>query len=273
MLWTPPIGFGAIQTNLIATPSSTGLNGTTCTGGVAHTKGSWTQAIASTNFDVQWIDLIIGVTGSATTATECLLDVGLGPATEVVVMSNLLAGYVGRADAAGNTPFIRGISVPFFIPRGTRISTRCQGVQASKTINVMLFLHGGARGPLPSFTRIDDYGTSLAASRGTSHTPGNTGAESAWANIGATTSRAYDAVMLMATGFGTAQNGRYYNWEIGYSSTSLGEYMTVTSTNEFSTQAPLTPVFQQVPSGTQLQARAECSSTAQACDVALYGLA
>ena len=51
-------------------------------------------------------------------------------------------------------------------------------------------------------TGMDAYGIDTASSMGTAHTPGDTGAESAWADIGAPLSRNYKGFLVIPQGRG-----------------------------------------------------------------------
>lgn len=102
-------------------------------GGTAHTKGSWTQIVASTSRPIRQLLLMFGgaiEAGPPTPATpdrtyeSWLWDIGIGAATaEKIIIPNL--GVVVSALADALTEPVFG---PFDvnIPAGTRISARCQ---------------------------------------------------------------------------------------------------------------------------------------------------
>lgn len=268
--WLTQTQFAGWQTNLPATPSTTQWGTRLTASGTAHTKGSW-ATLATCTYDVHGFWL--GIAGSATSATRTdqLMDLGIGTAgsPEVTILPNLLTGWNSAPNLGPRLMYI-----PIFLPRGTILQGRIQALIASDTLDVTVWLQGGASGmPGPLFAGADAYGIDTANSIGTSHTPGNTGAESTEANIGSTTSRRYGAVMLGLGGTlaDTTMSTIAYHWELRIGSVTVAEWYSCAHTTE-AQQGPFPPApfLTQVPSGTQLQVRAEASGTAEAQDVAFY---
>lgn len=265
----------ALQHNLEATPSTS--PGTTVTAaGSAHTKGSWTSLLDPVGFDVSWIYVMLYGTGVAATETGCFVDIGVGPTgggSEQVVLPNLLAGHTAGGGAATYS-FTRAYSTPFYIPKGTRISARCQARTASDTTEVILWVYGGMAGQMWLPTRADDIGCDTSTTRGALITAGNTGAESAWTSVGSTTARDYHGYLFgMQGGSNTTITALAYHWETGFSSTAHAEFYTQCTTSEVvGGPMPDLPVFVPIPSGTQMQIRGECSGTAVEMSAAYYGL-
>jgi hypothetical protein len=223
----------------------------------------------TTTYDVYGFWIATNGTNAATTQTDMMLDIAIGPNQENIIVPEFLCGWRQAVNAA-NSP----IFFPIFIPKGTLVSGRIQALITVDTADVLMFANGGASAiPGPLFSGCDAYGTSILASQGTSHTPGNSGAESTAADIGSTTSKHYGAVMLGIGGTlaDTNTTTAQYHWELQIGSGTICEWWAGTNGNEY-TLGPLPPVpFQvSIPSGTQLQVRAECSTTAEAQDVAFY---
>lgn len=259
---------GNWQSNLSATPS-TATPGTTVTAsGTIHTKGNYSELIASTTYDWYGFWMYTINTAVSGSATDLLLDIAIGAASsEQVIFPNWMAGW-GPTIQAG----ARGVFVPIFIPRGTRIAARCQALIASDTVNVLIFGVSGNSGlPRPLFSNCDVYGIDTATSSGTSHTPGNSGAESTDANIGGTTSRPYGAVMIGVASQSSTTTLIAYHWELTIGGSTKAEWYTCNTTSE-AVYGPLPPcpIDVSVPTGTQLQVQGEASGTAQAQDVAFY---
>lgn len=282
-LWVPPFysrGVGnnglALQHNLEATPSTT--PGTTITAaGSAHTKGNWSSLLDPVGFDVSWLCVYLHNTFVAATETGVMVDIGVGPSgggSEQVVIPNLLAGHAASQGQAVGAPGTRCYSTPFYIPKGTRISARCQARTASDTCDVVLWVFGGMSGQMWLPTRADDIGTDTSTTRGALVTAGNSGAESAWTSVGSTTARDYHGYMLgMQGGSNTTITALAYHWETGFSSTAHAEFYSGCTTSEIvSGPYPDLPVFMPIPSGTQMQIRGECSGTAVEMSFAYYGL-
>ena len=96
--------------------------------GTAHTKGSWTQIIASAPFDIGMLWITADDNHAASTNTSMLLDIGIGAASsEVVLLPDILAGHSTLSAS-------QGFMVPIFIPQGTRISGRIQAAITSDTL-------------------------------------------------------------------------------------------------------------------------------------------
>jgi hypothetical protein len=253
----------------VATPNTTNFATRLTANATPHAKGTYTQIVASTAFDVHGFWMTFAGTTSSATRTDLMIDVAVGSATETVILPEFLAGWRAAQSTGPQSVFI-----PLFIAKGTRVAARCQALIASDTVDVMFtFVYGCGPRPDYLFNRCDAYGTSAASSGGTSHTPGNTGAESTDASIGSTLSRNYGAVMLQVQGSlaTTTMTNIAYHWELRISSTTIAEWYTVSNTTEqVIGPFPNEPFYRWLPSGTQLQIRAEASGTAIAHDVAFY---
>jgi len=268
-LSVPPT-FGQLQMTHLG--PGTPADGITVTaGGTAHTKGAWTQLIASTSYDTygMWVAVRgIHVSGSA---TPYLVDIGVGPSgSEQVLIPNL---NVWGAENLG--PSIRAFFFPVYVPAGSRIVARSQSATASKTCAVMVVLDGvpwyGSWGVGP----VVDYGTDLAASRGTSVTPGN-GAWGSWVSLG-TTSRDHTFWTVSMDGLAdTSLSGTYYLVEVGVGPSgaqqSLGFLRIRTTTAELIGDSfPLFLSSRPVPAGTQVWVRMASGST-EARGVIVYAM-
>lgn len=259
------------QSNLSATPSLTQWGRRLTASGTPHAKGSW-ATLATATYDVYGFWLGVNGVATAATRTDMMIDIGYGTASspENIIVPEFLCGW-------RSTPNLGALMqwFPIFIPKGAVIQGRIQALIASDTADVVVFLNGGASAmPGPLFSGCDAYGTNTAASTGTSHTPGNSGAESTDANIGSTASKNYGAVMLMVQGTlsQTTQTNIAYHWELTIGGTTVAEWFVEGHTTEVvHGPFPPCPVFCSVPEGTQMQVQAEASGTAQAYDVALYG--
>lgn len=259
---------GLNQHNLPATPSTTADGTLVTASGTIHTKGAYAQLIASTTYDWHGFWLITGGVAIAASATDMLLDIAIGAAaSEQVILPDLLVGYTAATSVGPRQWFI-----PIFIPRGSRIAARIQALIASDTTQVTVHGVSGNSGlPSPLFRGADAYGIVSATSRGTSHTPGNSGAESTDANIGVTTTKNYGAVMIGVGQQTTAITAIAYHWELTIGGITRAEWRTVNSTAEvIYGPYPGCPTTVSVPIGTQLQVQAEASGTAQAHNVAFY---
>jgi hypothetical protein len=267
LIVAPPLQT-AWDSNLTATPAANA--GTTLTANsTINTKAtSYTTLIASSAYDAYGFWLLFTNSNSSTAASPQLCDIAIGGVgSEVIVVSNTQCGWQpGGTDGKSCGRFF-----PIFIPRGTRISARIQALISSDTVQCLIHLVGGQNNICPVFAGCDAYGVDTANSRGTLHTPGSTGAESADANIGSTLSRNYGAVAI-EIGLGAqtvTTSGTVYHWELTDGTNTLCEWYTNSYTLEsYWGPWPPAPYTISLKSGAQLQVQAECSGTAQQCDVA-----
>ncbi len=254
-----------VQSNLPATPSTTAF-GTTLTANVLpHNKGTYATLLTAT-YDIYGFYLVLGNSGAAGTLTDMMLDVAKGPNQENVIIPEYTCGW--RA-ARGFCQYY-----PIFIEAGALISARIQALITLDTLDLIMFANAGASGiPEQLFSGCDAYGTNSALSRGTSHTPGNSGAESTAADIGSTTTKDYGAIMFSQNGTlaNTTMNASAYHWELLFGGQVRAEWYTQTETTEtYNGPFPTGPRYLSIPTGTQLRVQAECAATAQAQDMAYY---
>lgn len=91
-------------------------------GATAHTKGAYTQIIASTTNDAKGFSLLVANNPSNSTALDCLLDLAVGAAgSEQIVLSNAYHRCAAYREIASS---IGPIWTP--IPAGSRIAARGQ---------------------------------------------------------------------------------------------------------------------------------------------------
>lgn len=265
----PKPNFSAMQNNFAATPSNT-VPGTTITSHAsANTKGNYSQLISSTNYDVYGISLGMSASSLAGSAINTLLDIAIGGAgSEVTIVDNLLCGSF---TISGNA--LPSIFLPLFIPKGTRIAARCQDAIGSDTVNAAICLHGGASyRPWRTFSKCETIGAVAATSKGLVHTAGNTGAESTWADIGSPLARDIGAIFPVAQCNLAITAALAYHLEFGVGAATFAEYFIATTTNEVvSSIFPNIPHYCTIPSGSQLQIRAECSGAGEQVQFGLLG--
>lgn len=178
---------GGLPTRLASHITSTSAEGVTVTASAtAHTKGSWTELIASTSFAAQGIWVMLNNTGTSNIATPLLVDIGIGAASSETVLIPDLQG--GQAQLWSNGFLGQCYFFPLRIPGGVRLSARCQATIVSDTVNVGVWLLGGSSVPTAwTGTRVTAYGVNAAASSGASYAVGATNAWGAASQIVAST--------------------------------------------------------------------------------------
>lgn len=285
MLMVPrsPVGVGGagkIVTNLAisGTPSGLVWGTTQVSGALADTLTTlFTDLITAANcaFDVGYIELWVAESvAPAGTDSSCLMNLYTGAAaSEVALITGLSVGW---ADATRTLP--RMIGIPCFIPQGTRISMKTQAVTASLSLEVLMTLYpadtgragSSPRGP----TKFEVLGSNLTGSRGTLHTPGNTGSFSTAVDIGTVTSFDARFIQLMASGQGTKADVTMttlsYVVELSKSGGPVyGTWWVGNNAAETQVLVPGRMIPCVIPSGTQIQIRAKSSGTAEAQDYSI----
>jgi len=231
----------------------------------AHTKGAWTEVIASTSGNADF--LVIGAFSSTnSTDTASLFDVGFGAAgAETAKIENVAIG----------SWFYMTVVVPFAVPSGTRIAIRAQSiVTGGKTISffVQAFDSGNyANAP----TAVDVIGTSTATSRGTalSTTAGT------YAQVTASTANAYKAIAIVPSAADASLSG--YNQTYTLATGAAGAEVergstTINSTSGEQIQAfgmqALALVSGTFAAGTRLAVKGNQNTVGSNFDVCLIGI-
>lgn len=179
---------------------------TTITGGTvitaagsANTKGSYTELIASTAFHAHGITVNINNPTVSVSGDDFLIDIGIGAATEEVLISNLHFGHHANAQIAHT------VYVPISVPAGSRLSARCQCETLSATVDVSLVLHGGGFIQPNALNRCTTYGANTADSGGVSVDPGAVNhTKGAYSEVTASTT---NPIKFLIIGFANQSNG------------------------------------------------------------------
>jgi hypothetical protein len=264
-------GEGPWYSTLPGAPSNTGSASVPAGTSAAHTKGAWTELIASTS--ALTTALLVRVTGVANTATDTagLIDIGVGAAgSETAVIPNVAVGGASSANDGGVY-----FMVPVKVASGSRISARYQSKNTDNrtaTVEVFAFNVGGSDA-VP--TSVDVLGTSTATSEGTAMS----GVSGTYVQVTASTSAAYRALVVVpsssATSIGTI--GINYTVAAGAagSEVDIGTIRVLTSSNESvaSYQNGMLSVFPCViPSGTRVSVKHNIGSSPGNYDVCVIGI-
>ncbi len=284
MLWVPQKGVLRYSHNF-GTVGSLTLGTSVTTGGLASTKGTAVELIASTGFDSYLMEITAANYGLAATVSRGCLDILVGAATEEVLIPNLLMGFCGSVGAANPGP--KTWLFPIYIPAGTRIAAQVAGDRTGTAMRVGVRLWGGnGYPPFRVAQKVVTYGIGTVPA-GTSVTPGASAAEGSWTQITASTTDDHFGVVISAqppSGDTTLTASAIYA-DIGVGAATeevLAGGGTETSTifsldgNELVGNPVLNlPVFADIPSGQRLAVRLSRSSVADTVanwEVALHGL-
>ena len=152
----------------------------------AHTKGAWTEIIASNAADTSALLVYPQYTGQNALNTATLLDIGTGAAgAETVVAGDIAIGGLS------GTYLAFGYLIPIKITNSTRIAARIQSIVTggkTATVELRTFAMGNVT-TVP--TSVDVLGTSTATSAGT-----NVGSAS-YTEVVASTSQNYEAIIAV----------------------------------------------------------------------------
>jgi len=248
------------ENNFTATPSATSIGTLLTAHATPHSKGAYAALIAATTYDSYGFWLRAAATFASSAISDMLIDIAIGASQENVIVPTFPIGWSAAANLGANRWWF-----PIFIPKGSAISARIQALIADATARVDIVLNGGTSCmPGPLFAGCDAYGIDEANSRGTIHTPGNTGSESEDANIGAVLAKHYGAVIIGVSGSSTSTSASGYHWELTIGGITICEWYSCNYISEtVHGPFPPAPFFASLPAGTQLQVQAEASSTAQ----------
>lgn len=249
------------------------ISAVTITGdGTAHTKGGWTQLVATAPFDVMGFTIGTDRTDVSNTNTAILLDIGIGASSsEIVLVADILAG--GSCLALKTTRAAGPAYFPVYIASGTRISARLQGAVTTETADVTLMLYGGGSWQQQSFQAVDTLGANGATSTGVSL------ASSGIQEVIASTAEDYKALGAIYDVNGddsTATANEILNWFVGAggSEIALMEGQQVSSYAGELTQFLIPPqgfhpIELNIPAGSRLAAEAKGGSNT--IGIVLYG--
>ena len=235
------------------------------TAGVVPSFGAFTELVASTSFDASSIFLSIFLTGTGN-SRQCEFDLAIGAvASEVVVLPGLMS-----AQRQDSRPSTWAVTIPLFIPAGSRLSIRSRATIATTAVVSCLLLASGFMSPATA-VRGESIGIIGTTARGTDIDPGvvlNT--KGAWSQITAATVTDYTGMLIMIggnlqdnvdtldalidVGIGAAASERIIIPNI---------YNMVHSTLDVNAPQVLY-VPMSIPAGSRLAARAQCSITTAA---------
>ncbi len=243
-------------------------------GGTAHTLSSaFVQAIGSTNFDTNWIEIIFHSNNASATITDSLVNVYVGAiGAEQLLIPNLLAGWAGIIGGANDTN-TRTYRFPLKIPAGSRLSLKHQSIRVSQPVFVLMLLYGGEGSNGWTGTRVECVGADTSLSRGTMVTPGTT-AEGTLTSLGTNTSEFGHATLMSANNTDTTMLAGTRAADIGISTAvipGLEDFLFQTSSSEYSYNINHGR-FCHIPASTALYVRAQGSAAAEAHDYCIYGV-
>jgi hypothetical protein len=243
---------------------------------VAHTlPAAYTELIASTAFDSDWVNIWFNGNNVANTRTDSLVNIYVGAgSSEQLLIPNLLAGWTFDFPS----PVVKSYGFPLRIPAGSRLSARHQSVRTSQAVSCMVELLGGGAGLHWAGTRVEAVGAVAGSSQGTAVTAGGA-SEGTLTSIGTST---YDWGFVLP-GIGgnttdTSMNAGNIVCDLGSGASTtipgLEQFNSYTNSSEGASPIPSAGGrFCHVPAATTLYLRAQTSAVAEAQDWIIYGVA
>ncbi len=266
MLGRSGYGLTTVVTNVANAPSTS--PGASVTPG-SGTKGSWVSLISGANNTTGFDFLEIRVSNAATAGStrDILLDIGIDPSggtSYSVLLPDIICGQAHNAISGGVF-----YHVPITVPRGASIAARAQSNSTTALrVSIWAYKAGRRTEQLPTFTAVESIGA-ISGNVGVSFTPGNSGAEGSWAQLGTLSNNARYLLPMFGISNGTHSALVYY-FDIGAG--PAGSQVVVltnlmyntTSTSEQTLYVSRNPLFFYVdlPSGTDLWVRGSCSGNA-----------
>ena len=212
-----------VDTNFVSGDQLTYTNVTT--NASAHTKGAWTQLVASTAADADVLILSVAC-ATASTNTAALIDIGIGASgAESTVIPDLAVG-----GASGNADY--WLVLPIKIPAGSRLAARSQSVRTGGVnIAVRTALQKSDNYQDAPVT-LDVIGSSTATSEGVATVTNDT-----YVELTASSSKIYSSVVLVPS-LSSADSGNasaLIDLAVGAggSETVINSFRLVVSTSEF----------------------------------------
>lgn len=231
--------------------------------GSAHTKGAWSEIVASTSEDAS----LLAINTTAAVAilnadSRALLDIGIGGAgSETAIISNIVIGNKSSSSS--------GWLFPVFIPKGTRVAARIQHVTASTALTFRFRL-GKTE---PTSQRPASYTVTMGANTSTSsgvvvNYGGSTNTKGSWTEITASTSERFAGLHLCVDMNGDSTMGAatclvdVATGGAGSETVIVSNVFYLQTSNEaidhFGGGSPFMPV--DVPAGARLSVRQQTSS-------------
>jgi hypothetical protein len=272
MLWPLRRAFAAVADNLTI---SSVVGVTITASSTAHTKGSWTQMVSSTPFEVGLLHVLIQNTSASGANTSMMLDIGLGSSPSSPLIADLLCGYAGSRG--------RDWYFPLRIPAGQEIRGRIQAANpggVADTAEVGVYMYGGEDLLAQPWvgTTCTSYGPDSSDSQGVPVTVGNQ-TKGSWTTIG-TASSDHKYVTLAVQFAGdtnlTARNNKFFDIGVGSTPTLVASNIGHHSEGVEEIQGPFPswyPIAWPAMNGQDLKVRAASELNADlSMDAALYGV-
>lgn len=225
--------------------------------GSTHTKGSYTELIASTSRGYQGLYVMLG--GGVNGRRE-MFDIAVGAGgSEQIVLADLWL----RLQNDGS---LQQFYVPLTVKRSSRISARMQSTNASDLTRIKLIGVGGTFVGHPGIQVVDTVGADTATTDGTAVVSGASNTKGSWTQIVASTTRR-SRWILVAWGVGGTQQ----LMDIGIGASSSEVLLIPNLVNRASgDQQAFYSMPCDIPAGTRISARTAAALATNTSNVVIY---
>jgi hypothetical protein len=244
-----------------------------------NTKGSYSELYPSVPFDSY---MAIHVCRTPSTGFF-LFDVALGASSSEVVIWENLCHNVQAASGGYDVMYDTVWSFPTVIPKGTRVSARCQQYSGGGSIQVKVQLYPVALGTLSYPAGVITLGADTSDSAGTTSAPSVINTYGAWVALSASTPHPFKGFRLGFTtaGANTGLSNYWYKVDFGIGAAGSEQVIIkafrVVSDGTYETQFPrMTPIYPiAIPEATRIAVRSMCINDTPVdddLDVIFYGI-
>jgi hypothetical protein len=245
--------------------------GQTLVTGGTNAKGSWAQ-LGSTTLAHCAKGVIVSIKG-VTNGARHFVDLGIGTSgNEVVLIENIPWLFSNSATNINRSYF------PCDIPAGTQINVRSQTntVGGSTTIVMAHFL----RAPLFPWAAgqiVDDYGADTSTTNGTTVTAAvATHTKGSWAQLTASTARAYKGIII-TPGYTSTGSNIVQVLDVGIGAAAseqvIIENICMTRGADIGSPTGLTMLPCNIPAGARVVMRSQCNVTVVPLNMMFFGVA
>jgi hypothetical protein len=239
--------------------------------------GSWAQLFAATTQDTYGILININSNSASAASRGTVIDIGwdeAGGTSYIARVTGLLCGSAAAYNISGSGVWYY---FPIFIPAGSRIAARGNStVTATFRVGAVLMQMPSNPAMIRKGSFVETLG--ISGNIGTVVVPGTT-SEGSWTLIGTTTKRLWWwQVGMQVAVADTSWNGNVIHVDVAVGDGTefdviISDTLITTSAAEALTNIPITAgVEWDVPSGSNIYIRAQCSGTLDTYTAAVYGL-
>jgi hypothetical protein len=270
-----PLGLDVCNGTDIGTSlATTGGTSVPANNTTANSMGAFTQLIASTGIDTCYVGFSVYNNSTSGTLGTQAVNIAVGAAaSEKVIVQNLIVDQ-----SFSNRTYSTWV-FPINIPQGTRISAQSQSTTTSSSCLVMAWLFDGAFSHQEGHAGVDSIGFVAANTQGSTITASSsTNTKGSYTQLIASTTRDYTSIYVYFDSLDANATNASFMTDIAI---GAGGSEKVVIPNILSRVGSPTIAFFpcltgpwpiQIPAGTRVAARTQCTTASGKMGVTLYGV-